>query len=53
MIVKSAIENGNLNPILGFFGVHFLIILSIILIYRIMNINLIAYVDKIPFLKKY
>ena len=51
MIVKSTIENENLNPIVGLFGVHILIILSIILIYRIMNLNVIAYVDKIPFLK--
>jgi lipopolysaccharide export system permease protein len=53
MIVKSTIENENLNPIVGLFGVHILIILSIILIYRIMNLNVIAYVDKIPFLKNY
>lgn len=52
IIVKSAIENENLNPIVGLFGVHILIIFAIILIYRVMNINLIAYIDKIPFFKK-
>ena len=51
MIVKSNIGNENLNPFLGFLGVHIFAILIILLVYRLINLNLSSYIAKIPFLK--
>tara|TARA_X000000368_G_C22551564_1_gene502356 strand:- start:7 stop:270 length:264 start_codon:yes stop_codon:yes gene_type:complete len=52
LIAKSSIENENIHPIIGFFGVHLFIILIVLIIYQLFNLNLDNYLAKIRFLKK-
>jgi lipopolysaccharide export system permease protein len=49
LLCKSAIENGGLNPFLGFFGIHFLIITVFLLIYKLTELNLYNFIDKMSF----
>ena len=52
LIAKSSIENENIHPIIGFFGVHLFIVLIVLIIYQLFNLNLDNYLAKIRFLKK-
>jgi lipopolysaccharide export system permease protein len=52
MIIKNSIENESLNPFIGLFLAHFFVLVIIFMVYRLINLNFIYYVDKIPFFKK-
>jgi lipopolysaccharide export system permease protein len=49
LITKSAIENGALNPFLGLFGVHIVVIIIFFLTYRLTELNSYNFIDKISF----
>ena len=47
LIIKKAIESGELNAYIGFIGGHFLVLVIIFLAYHFRKLKLIKYVDKI------
>ena len=52
IIIKDSIEKESVNLIVGFLLVHLFVVTLILLIYRLINLNLINYLDKINFFKK-
>jgi lipopolysaccharide export system permease protein len=50
LIVKSAIEAGSLNTLLGFFSVHLAAIFIFFLIFKLSVLNFTNFIDKITFL---
>ncbi len=50
LITRSAIESGYLNPVLGLFGIHLIVIIIFFLIYKLTKLNLYNFIDKIIFL---
>ena len=49
LVAKSSIENGELNPIIGLWSVHLLLILFLIIFYQFREGNFTYFVDKIAF----
>ena len=49
LIAKSAIESGELNPIIGMFGVHLFLVIFLIIFYNFREGNFTYFVDKISF----
>ncbi len=47
LIAKSSIERGELNPIIGLWSVHLLLLLLTYMFYQFRNRNLFGYLDKI------
>jgi lipopolysaccharide export system permease protein len=50
LIAKSAIESGQLNPIIGMFGIHLFLILFLIIFYNFREGKITHFIDKITFL---
>jgi len=50
LIAKSAIEQGQMNPVLGLWGVHLSVIVILILLYQFRLGKISSYLAKIPFL---
>ncbi|MEC7596251.1 MAG: LPS export ABC transporter permease LptF [Pseudomonadota bacterium] len=51
LVTKSAIELGQINPIIGLWGVHLFMVLLIFLLYRFRHGRMASYIDKISHLK--
>jgi len=49
LVAKSAIENGQLNPIIGMWGIHLLLLLILIIFYQYRQGKFAYFVDKIAF----
>jgi len=49
LVAKSAIENGQLNPIIGMWGIHLLLLLILIIFYQFRQGKVAYFVDKIAF----
>jgi len=49
VVAKSAIENGQLNPIIGMWGIHFLLLLILIIFYQFRQGKVAYFIDKITF----
>ena len=49
LIAKSAIELGQMDPIIGLWGVHLLMVLLLLLLYQFRQMRIANYFDKIPF----
>ncbi len=49
LVAKSAIESGELNPIIGMFGVHLFLVIFLIIFYNFREGNFTYFVDKISF----
>ena len=49
LIAKSAIELGQMDPIIGLWGVHLLMVLLLLLLYQFRQMRIANYLDKIPF----
>ena len=47
LVIKKAIESGELNPFIGFLGGHFLILIVLLLAYHFRKLKYIKYIDKI------
>ena len=47
LVTKSSVESGVLNPFIGMFGIHFLAIFVLILLYQFRNGTIIYFIDKI------
>ena len=47
LVIKKAIESGELNPFIGFFGGHLVILIVLLLAYHFRKLKFIKYVDKI------
>ena len=53
LVAKSAIERGQLDPIIGLWGVHLLVLILLILLYQLRQRRISHYLDKIsPFNNK-
>ncbi|MFL2466900.1 MAG: LPS export ABC transporter permease LptF [Candidatus Pseudothioglobus sp.] len=50
LIIKSSIESNQINPIVGFFGLHLLVILFVLVLYQLYERKLNKFIDKIFFL---
>ena len=48
VVAKSAIENGQLNPLIGMWGIHFLLLLILIIFYQFRQGKINYFIDKIP-----
>ena len=48
-VAKNAIENGQLNPIIGMLGIHLLLLLILIIFYQFRQGKVAYFVDKIAF----
>jgi len=49
VVAKSAIENGQLNPIIGMWGIHFLLLLILIIFYQFRQGKVAYFIYKITF----
>ncbi len=49
LIAKSAIELGQMDPIIGLWGVHLLMVLLLLLLYQFRQMRIANYLDKISF----
>ena len=49
LIAKNAIELGQMDPIIGLWGVHLLMVLLLLLLYQFRQMRIANYLDKIPF----
>jgi len=49
LVAKSSIENGELNPIIGLWSVHLLVIVFLIIFYQFRQGNFAYFIDKIAF----
>ena len=49
LVAKSAIELGQIDPIIGLWGVHLLMVLLLLLLYLFRQMRIANYLDKIPF----
>jgi len=49
VVAKSAIENGQLNPIIGMWFIHLLLLLILIIFYQFKQGKVAYFIDKIPF----
>ena len=49
LVAKSAIELGQMDPIIGLWGVHLLMVLLLLLLYQFRQMRIAKYLDKIPF----
>ena len=49
LVAKSAIELGQMDPIIGLWGVHLLMVLLLLLLYLFKQMRIANYLDKIPF----
>jgi len=50
LVAKSAIESGQLNPLIGMWGIHLLLLLILIIFYQFRQGKVAYFVDKITFL---
>ena len=50
LIVKSSIESNDINPFIGFLGIHISVILIILMFYILSDVNFYKFVDKMSFL---
>ena len=48
-VAKSAIESGHLNPLIGMWGIHLLLLIILIIFYQFRQGKVAYFVDKIPF----
>ena len=48
-LAKSAIESGQLNPIVGMFGIHLFFVIILIIFYNLREGNFTHFIDKISF----
>ena len=51
LVAKSAIELGQINPIIGLWGVHLFMVVLIFLLYRFRHGRMASYLDKISHLQ--
>ena len=49
LVAKSAIENGQLNPIIGMWGIHLLFLLILLIFYQFRQGKVAYFIDKIAF----
>ena len=49
LVAKSAIESGQLNPIIGMFGIHLFLVLFLIIFYNFREGKIAHFIDKIAF----
>jgi len=49
LIAKSAVERGQLDPVIGLSGIHFLVLLLLILLYQLRQRKISNYFDKMSF----
>jgi len=49
VVAKSAIESGHLNPLIGMWGIHLLLLIILIIFYQFRQGKVAYFVDKIPF----
>ena len=47
LVAKNLIENGQLNPVLGLWSIHFLLILAVIIFYQFTKGKLSSFIAKI------
>jgi len=52
LVAKSAIELGQMNPIIGLWGVHFLMVVFLLLLYQFRQQKISNYLDKITIFNK-
>jgi len=52
LVAKSAIELGQMNPIIGLWGVHFLMVVFLLLLYQFRQRKISNYLDKISIFNK-
>ena len=52
LVAKSAIELGQMNPIIGLWGVHFLMLVLLLLLYQFRQRKISNYLDKISIFNK-
>ena len=52
LVAKSAIELGQMNPIIGLWGVHFLMVVFLLLLYQFRQRKISNYLDKITIFNK-
>ena len=50
LVAKGAIESDQLNPVIGMWGVHLLLIMILIIFYQFREGRVAYFIDKIPFL---
>ena len=51
LVAKSSVENGQLNPIIGLWSIHFILFLLLVVFYQIREGKLSHFIAKIPFFK--
>jgi len=49
LVAKSAIESGQLNPLIGMWSIHLLLLLILIIFYQFRQGKVTYFIDKIPF----
>ena len=47
LIAKNAIELSQMNPVIGLWGVHLLVLMFLILLYQFRKVKIAKYIDKI------
>ena len=52
LVAKSALELGQINPIIGLWGVHFLMVALLLLLYQFRQRKISNYLDKISIFNK-
>jgi len=50
LIAKSATEQGQINPIIGLWGIHLSVIIIIILLYQFRQGKISSYLNKLSFI---
>ena len=52
LVAKSAIELGQIDPLIGLWGVHFLMVVLVLLLYQLRQRKISNYLDKISIFNK-
>ena len=47
LVAKSAIELGQIEPVIGLWGVHFLVLMLLVLLYQFRKEKIAKYIDRI------
>ena len=50
LVAKNAIEHSQMNPIIGLWGVHLLVLILLILLYQFRKWKIAKYIDKVSIL---
>ena len=52
LVAKSALELGQMDSIIGLWGVHFLMVILLLLLYQFRQLKITNYLDKISLFNK-